>query len=76
MDNSIWKVLSLVFLLLCCSITLANSDELISEETTESVKADDWHEHDDAHDIFLQRLQESYQNGTQELKELIESSSA
>ncbi|CAG7815104.1 unnamed protein product [Allacma fusca] len=73
MRNSIWKIILHVFLLQCCSTTLSNADDLNPEETTESVKAQDWHEHDDAHDIFLRRLQESYQNSTQELKEFIES---
>ncbi|CAG7820827.1 unnamed protein product [Allacma fusca] len=73
MRNSIWKIILHVFLLQCCSTTLSNADDLNSEETTESVKTQDWNEHDDAHEIFLQRLQESYQNGTHELKELIES---
>ncbi|CAG7723628.1 unnamed protein product, partial [Allacma fusca] len=76
MGNSIWKVLLFVFLLQCCSITRSNADDLNWEGTTESVMADDWHEHDDTHEIFLQRLQESYQNGTRELKEFIESLSA
>ncbi|CAG7820910.1 unnamed protein product [Allacma fusca] len=76
MENSIWKVLSFVIFLQCCSITLADLDEVNWDGTTESGKTNDWHEHDDAHDKFLRRLQESYQNGTHELKEFMETLSA
>ncbi|CAG7821122.1 unnamed protein product [Allacma fusca] len=76
MENSIWKVLLFVIFLQCCSISSADLDEVNLDGTTESVKANNWHEHDDAHDKFLHRLQESYQNGTHELKEFMETLSA
>ncbi|CAG7724920.1 unnamed protein product, partial [Allacma fusca] len=69
-------ILSIAFLLQYSVITLANADGINMDGVTEPGNTGNWRESDNSDAFFHQQMQESYQNGTQELKQLIKSVSA